>query len=126
MLDNTQAFGSYSVSNIQEAEKFYHQLLGLKTEQQEMEGQKMLNLHFENGTEIMIYEKADHQPATFTVLNFPVQDVATTVRDLKNRGIQFEHYPENDKNEITHGESVDVAWFKDPSGNFLSVVKEIH
>lgn len=126
MLDNTQAFGSYSVNDIAAAEKFYSEKLGLKVSRQNMEGQDLLGIHFENGTEIMIYAKPDHKPATFTVLNFPVSDVTKTVKELKEKGIRFEHYEGNDEDEIKRQESMEVAWFKDPAGNFLSVVTDLH
>lgn len=126
MLDNTQAFGSFSVDNIEAATKFYSEKLGLKVRQENMEGQDLLNLHFDNGTEIMIYSKPDHRPATFTVLNFPVSDVTQTVLELKNKGIEFEHYEGNDENEVKREGDMEVAWFKDPAGNFLSIVTDLH
>jgi predicted enzyme related to lactoylglutathione lyase len=126
MLEHTQAFGSYSVNDINAAKKFYGEVLGLEVRSEEVEGQELLGLKFENGTEVMIYAKPDHRPATFTVLNFPVPDVTTTVEELKKRGIHFEHYPGNDESEINHEGGMEVAWFKDPAGNFLSVLKEIH
>lgn len=126
MLEHTQAFGSFSVSDIGAAKKFYGDLLGLEVMTEGVEGQELLGLRFENGTEIMIYPRPDHRPATFTVLNFPVPDVSSTVQELKKRGVKFEHFPGNDENEINHEGGMEVAWFKDPAGNFLSVLKEIH
>ncbi len=124
MLDNSNAFASFSVDNIEEARKFYHDTLGLEVNVNFMpENKKILGLKFSNGTECMLYAKPDHKPATFTVLNFQVDDVKKAVAELHEKGVEFLHYIGNDNNEIAHPDGMDIAWFKDPAGNFLSIVK---
>lgn len=119
------AFGSFSVNDIPAALKFYQETLGLDVEQNKMPtGEELLELKFKNGTEFIIYPKKDHRPATHTVLNFGVGDLEATVKELKEKGVRFEHYEGNDANEIRHDGNHEVAWFKDPAGNFLSVMKQ--
>ena len=124
MLDQSKTFSSFSVNDVRSAQAFYEEKLGLKTELQDMGDQELLTLKLKKGHDIMIYQKEDHQPATFTVLNFAVKDVALEVDALKEKGITFEHYEGNDDQEINHNGGMDVAWFKDPAGNFLSIVRE--
>jgi predicted enzyme related to lactoylglutathione lyase len=125
MLALKKAFGSFSVNNIEEAKHFYGTILGLKAvEDSHMSG--ILNLDVGESRTI-IYEKPDHVPATFTVLNFPVDDVEQTVAELESRGVKFEIYnfPDfktDDRGILTDGEH-QIAWFKDPAGNILSVLK---
>jgi len=121
----TKAFSSFSVDDIQKAKEFYGQTLGLKVSE-EMEGLAMKI----DDNQIFLYPKSDHQPATFTVLNFSVDDIAETVDELKSRGVEFENYDEpikTDENGIFWGKSggqgPNIAWFKDASGNILSVVE---
>ncbi len=91
MFKNSKAFTSFSVDDINEAKKFYGKKLGLViTDVPEMEG--LINLNFSGGYNLMIYQKPNHVPATFTVLNFPVDDVEKTVDELIKKGIKFEHY----------------------------------
>ncbi|HEX6981689.1 MAG TPA: VOC family protein [Balneolaceae bacterium] len=127
MFKNTKAFSSFSVNDIEEAKEFYGQTLGLEvSEVPEMDG--LLNLHFANGHDILIYSKGDaHQPANFTVLNFPVDDIEEAVDKLIERGAQFETYEgfSQDEKGIVRGGNPLVAWFKDPAGNILSVVEEV-
>lgn len=124
MLDHTNAFGSFSVNDLEAAKKFYGNTLGLKTEVHTMCDQQVLGLHFDNGTEMMIYPKPEHEPSTYTVLNFKVKDVRAEVAELKKKGIRFEHYEGNDKEEINADGGLEKAWFRDPAGNFLSIVQE--
>ncbi len=122
MLEES-AFGSFSVKDIKEAQEFYGKTLGLDVEEVKMpEGMELLRLKFKNGTEFLIYPKPDHQPATHTVLNFEVEDVSKVVRELKRKGIRFEHYDGNDEDEVSRSPEHEAAWFKDPAGNFLSVM----
>jgi predicted enzyme related to lactoylglutathione lyase len=121
----TGAFSSFSADNIKEAKEFYGKTLGVDVE--EMEEGLQLNL---DGTSIFIYPKDDHEPATFTVLNFNVDDIEATVEQLKEKGIDFESYTgemETDENNIFRGKESgngpDIAWFKDPAGNFISVIE---
>jgi hypothetical protein len=90
----------------------------------------ILELHIPGSHNILIYPKPDHQPATFTVLNFPVEDIEEAVDELTKRGVQFEHYDEEaynmDEKNISRstGAEPNIAWFKDPAGNILSVIEE--
>ncbi|HEY3041125.1 MAG TPA: VOC family protein [Pyrinomonadaceae bacterium] len=123
MLENTKPFSSFSVDNLQKAKEFYGETLGLEVKMQ-AEG---LELHFPGNT-ILIYPKENHVPATFTVLNFPVRHIEAAVDDLSKRGVRFEKYNEGelktDEKGIWRGDGPTIAWFKDPAGNFLSVLEE--
>jgi predicted enzyme related to lactoylglutathione lyase len=125
MFKNTKAFSSFSVDDIQKAKEFYNKTLGLNvSEVGEMKG--LLSLHIEGGSEIMIYEKPNHVSATFTVLNFSVENVEKSVDELIKRGIIFEQYEgeiKTDVNGIARGDGPLIAWFKDPAGSILSVVE---
>lgn len=126
MLEKSKAVGSYSTNDIKKAKEFYSKTLGLEASE-EMEGM-VLNVNIGNGNKIWIYVKSDHKPATFTVLNFPVDDVEKTVDELTKLGIKFEQYGgdiKTDEKGIFHDNGFMVAWFKDPAGNILSVVKDI-
>ena len=119
---NSQAFSSFSVKDLDETKKFYSQTLGLEVS----ETNEGLILKTKGGNEIFIYPKPDHTPATFTVLNFVVDDVDKAVDELVKMGIQFQLY---DKGELkTNDRGVfqgkpKIAWFKDPAGNFLSILE---
>jgi predicted enzyme related to lactoylglutathione lyase len=126
MLKNAKTFSSFSVDDLEEARKFYGKTLGLKVEDaKEME---ILWLHLE-GSKIMVYPKPNHEPATFTVLNFVVDDVEKTVDSLTEKGIKFEQYDmkwiKTDEKGISHGgdKGPTIAWFKDPAGNIISVLQ---
>jgi predicted enzyme related to lactoylglutathione lyase len=125
MLKDAYAFSSFSVNDLQKAKEFYSQTLGLEVQEEEKMG--IMEIHLKNGYEIMIYPKEDHQPATFTVLNFPVEDVEEMVDTLTEKGVKFEHYEafKTDEKGIARGNEYggpDMAWFKDPAGNILSVL----
>lgn len=122
MFTNTRAFSSFAADDMQKAKGFYGQTLGLRL----TEEYGMLTLHLEGGGEVLIYPKADHVPASFTVLNFPVDDIDKAVDELVQRGITFERYPEftQDEKGIMRQEGPYVAWFTDPAGNTLSVLQE--
>jgi catechol 2,3-dioxygenase-like lactoylglutathione lyase family enzyme len=119
---NTKAFSSFSVKNLDEAKRFYDQMLGLPVS----ESDEGLILQTKGGIEVFIYPKPDHTPATFTVLNFVVDDVDRAVDELTKLGIRFQIY---DKGELkTDDRGVfqgkpKIAWFKDPAGNFLSILE---
>jgi predicted enzyme related to lactoylglutathione lyase len=123
MFTHTKAFSSFSVNDIPKAKQFYGETLGLKVS--EVHG--LLTLYLEGGGVVMIYPKADHVPASFTVLNFPVDHVEQTVDELVKHGVVFEKYKEGelktDDKGISRGEGPVIAWFKDPAGNFLSVLE---
>jgi catechol 2,3-dioxygenase-like lactoylglutathione lyase family enzyme len=123
MLGKTKPFSTFSVDDLKKAKEFYGKTLGLEVKT-EAEG---LELHFP-GNNIFIYPKENHVPATFTVLNFPVSNIEAAVDDLSKRGVRFEKYKEGalktDDKGIFHGEGPTIAWFKDPAGNFLSLIEE--
>jgi predicted enzyme related to lactoylglutathione lyase len=124
MLAKARAFSSFSVDDLERAKGFYGQTLGLKFS----ETPEGVQLHIEGGAEIFLYPKSNHAAATFTVLNFPVNDINRAVDELKAHGVQFEHYNEGalktDAKGISQGAGPTIAWFKDPAGNILSVVQE--
>ncbi|HEU5111938.1 MAG TPA: VOC family protein [Acidimicrobiia bacterium] len=122
MFEKTKAFSGFSVDDIEEARQFYRGTLGLDV----TEENGMLAIHIADGGDIMAYPKEDHTPATFTILNFPVDDIDQAVDDLGARGVSFERYPqfEQDEKGIVRGdEGPPIAWFLDPAGNVLSVLE---
>ena len=127
LFKDTKAFSSFSVDDLQKAKRFYGQTLGLGVS--EAYGGLLLEIHIEGRTNILIYPKPDHTPATFTILNFPVDNLEQTIVDLTNRGVRFEIYKEGDiktdeKGISLSSEGPKMAWFKDPAGNVLSVLEE--
>jgi predicted enzyme related to lactoylglutathione lyase len=127
MLKADKAFSGFSVNDLAAAKQFYGQTLGLEVEDNGP-GQG-LTLKIAGGNGIFIYSKDDHVAATYTILNFPVDDIDQAVDELAGKGIAFEHYENmTDAKGIARGISAgrgpDIAWFKDPAGNFLSVLKE--
>jgi predicted enzyme related to lactoylglutathione lyase len=124
MLTHAKAFSSFSVDDIQKAKDFYGNTLGIKTS---IEMEYILALHIDgNGNNAIIYPKPNHQPATFTVLNFPVDDVDKAVDELTAKGVKFEHYDmeqlKTDAKGIARFEDITQAWFKDPAGNIISII----
>lgn len=121
MFEHTKAFSGFSVDDIPKAKEFYGNTLGLRVSEEN----GMLQLHIEGNRDTLVYPKPDHTPATYTILNFPVDDVEGTVDELTRRGIQFERYPgaEQDAKGIHRGGGPLIAWFKDPAGNILSVIE---
>lgn len=126
MFGNTKAFSGFSANDTKKAKSFYSEILGIEVEELEMEG--LISLHIAGGTNILIYPKPNHIPATYTVLNFPVKDVEKAVDELTQRGVRFEIYNEDnfqtDEKGIFHGGGPKIAWFKDPAGNILSVIEQ--
>ena len=121
MFTNTKAFSGFSVDDIPAAEKFYSETLGLNVSEQ----YGMLTLHIAGERDILVYPKPDHTAATFTILNFPVDDIEKAVDELTSRGVRFERYDDfTDEKGIQRGEGPLIAWFKDPAGNILSVLQE--
>lgn len=126
MWDVKEAFTSISVNDLAKAKEFYSSVLGVEVRNEAMG----LRLSLPGGGRLFIYAKDDHQPATFTVVNFVVDNIDEAVEELKRRGVKLERYqsiPADDK-AIYRGKSrdqgPDVAWFKDPAGNVLSVIEE--
>ena len=123
IFKNTKAFSSFSVDDLDKAKEFYGKTLGIDIS----ESKEGLSLYPKSNNEIFIYPKTDHTPATFTVLNFPVNDVEKAVIDLTKLDVRFEIYNKGelktDEKGIFHGEGPKIAWFKDPAGNFLSVLE---
>ena len=124
MLENTKAFSGFSVDDIPRAKQFYGDTLGLKVTEED----GMLTLHIAGDRPTLVYPKGDaHEPASFTILNFPVADIEATVDGLAERGVSFERYSgsemETDEKGIFRGGGPLIAWFKDPAGNVLSVIE---
>jgi catechol 2,3-dioxygenase-like lactoylglutathione lyase family enzyme len=122
MFTDTETFVSFAAPDIDEARRFYGETLGLRTSDGP-EG--VLLLHIEGSRDVMVYPKPDHAPATYTILNFPVEDVEQAVDGLVEKGVTFERYDgfEQDERGIMRGGGPLIAWFRDPAGNILSVVK---
>jgi hypothetical protein len=129
MFKANAAFSGFSVNDLAGAKAFYQETLGVQVTE---EGEGMgIRLHLPAGGTVFVYHKADHQPASFTILNFVVDDIDSAVDELAGRGVQFEHYDngaQTDEKGIARGRAQnmgpDIAWFKDPSGNFLAVLQE--
>ncbi|MGH2736975.1 MAG: VOC family protein [Actinomycetota bacterium] len=124
MFKDTKAFSGFAVDDVPRAKEFYGQTLGLDV----TETYGMLSLHIAGGSNVLVYPKPNHVAATFTILNFPVVDVDGAVAELTKRGVQFEIYDEGDlktdEKGIFRGEGPNIAWFKDPAGNILSVLEQ--
>ena len=123
MFKDTKAFSGFSVSDIQKAKQFYGETLGLEVS----ETYGLLNLHLAGGATVLIYPKPNHAPATFTILNFPVDNIEEAVDQLTKKGGRFERYKgdlKTDENGVFRGGGPLIAWFKDPAGNILSVLQE--
>ncbi len=126
MLKDSPAFSGFSTNDISKAMEFYGERLGLDL----VEVDGILRLNLGGGHTVIIYPKGEsHQPATFTVLNFPVAEIEKTVDELTARGVRFQHYggndgPKTDERGIFRDEGPLIAWFADPAGNILSVLEE--
>ena len=123
MLEDSKAFSGFAVPDVEKAKEFYGKTLGLKVS----EDHGMLRLHLSGGNNVLVYPKPNHVPATFTILNFPVDDVDQAVDKLSKRGVHFEIYDKpdlkTDNKGIMRGKGPTIAWFKDPAGNILSVLQ---
>ncbi len=122
MFENTKAFSGFSVDDVPRAKEFYGETLGLRVSEE----YGMLWLHIAGDRDILVYPKADHTPATYTILNFLVDDIEKAVDELAERGVRFERYENSDTDErgIYRGGGPVIAWFKDPAGNVLSVIQQ--
>jgi catechol 2,3-dioxygenase-like lactoylglutathione lyase family enzyme len=123
MFRDTQAFSGFSVDDIEKARAFYGDTLGLKVS----EDNGLLTIHLAGATPVLVYPKDNHAPATFTILNFPVEDIQSAVDELASRGVVFERYEgtplQADDKGIFRGGGPLIAWFTDPAGNILSVIE---
>jgi catechol 2,3-dioxygenase-like lactoylglutathione lyase family enzyme len=122
VFTNTKAFSGFAVPDLAKAKEFYGDTLGVKTSEE----YGLLTLHIAGDRDVLVYPKPDHAPATYTILNFPVDDIDNVVDELTARGVQFERYDsmEQDERGIHRGGGPYIAWFKDPAGNILSVLQE--
>jgi catechol 2,3-dioxygenase-like lactoylglutathione lyase family enzyme len=122
MFENTKAFSGFAVDDVSKAERFYSETLGLRVSEE----YGMLQLHIAGEWDILVYPKPDHTPASFTILNFPVEDIEKAVDELIERGVRLERYDgfEQDERGIFRGGGPLIAWFKDPAGNVLSVIQQ--
>jgi catechol 2,3-dioxygenase-like lactoylglutathione lyase family enzyme len=121
MFEDTKAFSGFAVDDIPKAKRFYGETLGLRLSEQN----GLLLLHIAGGRDTLVYPKEGHTPATFTILNFPVDDIDEAVDELTARGVAFERYDDfgQDEKGVMRGRGPDIAWFKDPAGNILSVLE---
>jgi predicted enzyme related to lactoylglutathione lyase len=122
MFENTTAFSGFAVDDIEAAKKFYGETLGLKTSEQ----YGLLTLHLAGGRDTLVYPKPDHTPATYTILNFQVDDIDAAVDELISHGVELEKYEGigQDEKGINRAGGPYIAWFKDPAGNILAVLQE--
>jgi len=125
MFKDTPAFSGFSVDDLEKAKEFYSETLGLTLENEKMG----LRFALAGGGKIFVYSKDDHQPATYTMLNFMVDDIDQAAQDLRDKGISFEQYDGmTDDQGIARGkenhQGPDIAWFKDPADNILSIIQE--
>jgi catechol 2,3-dioxygenase-like lactoylglutathione lyase family enzyme len=125
VLTDSPAFSGFAVNDLDAARSFYADTLGLQvTDVPEMGG--LMRLQLGSGTQVLVYAKPDHVPATYTVLNFPVPDVEKAVDELAGRGVQFQRYenPPTDEKGIMRAGGPLIAWFTDPAGNVFSVIQQ--
>jgi catechol 2,3-dioxygenase-like lactoylglutathione lyase family enzyme len=125
MFENTKAYSGFAVDDLQKAREFYGEKLGLKTTVLDEEN-GLMSLELAGDRPTLVYRKPDFTPATYTILNFPVDDIDEAVDGLAARGVRFERYDafEQDENGISRGNGPQIAWFKDPAGNVLSVLQD--
>jgi predicted enzyme related to lactoylglutathione lyase len=125
MLADTKAFSGFAVDDLGAAKDFYGETLGLRVAVLDEEN-GLLSLDLAGGRETLVYLKPDFAPATYTILNFQVDDVDAAVEELASRGVHFERYDGFDQDEkgVSRGDGPTIAWFKDPAGNILAVMEE--
>ena len=125
MFADTKAYSGFAVDDLQKAREFYGETLGVRTDVLDEENGLMV-LHLAGDRDTLVYVKPDFTPATYTILNFQVDDIEAAVDELTSRGVRFERYDGFDQDErgIARGLGPDIAWFTDPAGNILSVLKE--
>ncbi len=127
MFTTVAAFSGFSVDDTAKAKAFYNETLGLEVE----DGPMGLRLHLPGGdAKVFVYQKDDHQPAAFTVLNLVVEDIDAAQAELDAKGVHFERYEgtHQDDKGIARGKAAnmgpDIAWFKDPAGNIISILQD--
>jgi catechol 2,3-dioxygenase-like lactoylglutathione lyase family enzyme len=122
MFANTKAFSGFAVEDVERAREFYGETLGIRTSEEH----GLMTLHIAGERPTIVYPKAGHTPAEYTILNFPVDDIDEAVAQLAARGVHFERYDgfEQDEQGVFRGGGPLIAWFKDPSGNILSVLQQ--
>jgi catechol 2,3-dioxygenase-like lactoylglutathione lyase family enzyme len=122
MFANTKAYSGIAVNDLQQARKFYGETLGLRTSEE----YGLMWLHLAGGRDTLVYQQPDATPASYTILNFEVDDIDEAVDALASRGVTFQRYDnaEQDDKGVFRNEGPYIAWFKDPSGNVLSVLQE--
>jgi predicted enzyme related to lactoylglutathione lyase len=125
MLANAKATSGFAVDDLDAAKRFYGETLGLEVSVLDEEN-GLLSLKLAGGRSTLVYRKADFEPATYTILNFEVDDVEAAAEGLSSRGVSFERYDgfEQDEKGIARGPGPSIAWFKDPAGNILSVLQQ--
>lgn len=125
MFKHSKAFSGFSVDDLQKAKEFYSEILGLTVVDNPM---GLIELQIDGATRIIVYPKPNHIPATFTILNFPVDNINETVDKLTSLGVRFEQYDgdiqTDEKGICRSDQGPTIAWFKDPAGNILSVIEE--
>jgi catechol 2,3-dioxygenase-like lactoylglutathione lyase family enzyme len=121
MLGESKAFSGFAVDDLEEAKAFYEDVLGLKTSEEH----GLMTLHLAGDRPTLVYPKPDHEPATYTVLNFPVDDIDAAVEALMERGVAFEIYEQSGQDDkgVMRQYGPPIAWFRDPAGNILSVIQ---
>lgn len=120
MIDSARAFSGFATDDVPATRAFYADVLGLQVDEEH----GMLHLRLGDGASVLVYPKDEHTPASFTVLNFPVDDIEAAVDELVRRGVTFVRYEGVDDRGIMRGWGPDIAWFTDPAGNILSVIGE--
>jgi catechol 2,3-dioxygenase-like lactoylglutathione lyase family enzyme len=125
MFTDTKAYSGFAVDDLQKAQAFYGDTLGLKNTVLDEENGLMM-LHLAGGRDTLVYQRPGFTPATYTILNFEVDDIDKAVDELSGRGVRFERYDsiEQDEKGIARNGGPNIAWFKDPAGNILSVLQE--
>jgi catechol 2,3-dioxygenase-like lactoylglutathione lyase family enzyme len=124
MFRDTKAYSSFAVDDVQRAKEFYGDTLGLRVSEEH----GLLQLNLAGDRAVLVYPKPDHTPASYTVLNFPVDDIDAAVDDLAKRGVRFERYAgfeADDKGIVRDVEGPAIAWFTDPAGNVLAVHQRV-
>jgi predicted enzyme related to lactoylglutathione lyase len=122
MFASTKAFSGFAVDDIHKAREFYGDTLGIRTSEEN----GLMTLHLAGDRDTVVYPRPDHTPATYTILNFPVEDIEQAVDELSARGVRFERYDNFDQDErgVFRGGGPYIAWFRDPAGNVLSVLQQ--
>ena len=121
MLGDSKAFSGFAVDDLEKAKAFYEDVLGLRTSEEH----GMITLHLAGDRDTLVYPKPDHEPASYTILNFPVEDIDAAVEALMERGVAFEIYPEagQDEKGVAREYGPPIAWFRDPAGNIFSILQ---